>query len=97
MQKTFCNLCGKEIQYKELVGGVMRSKEQFPLMPMGQPGQPSAMVEKKIVQEVWDLCAECTGVVWGAIKIRQEKLRLKTTELNKEKKDEEVKSSLIKS
>jgi len=67
MQKSYCDLCGKEITPTQLGGGIMRTKEIYPVLPI--PGgklenQMGQMIQKRISQEVWDLCQECQSWVW---------------------------------
>ena len=77
MQKTFCNLCGKELTQGMLAGGMMRSVERYPVSPIkGLLGDPSgASVQKQVVQDVWDLCDDCITYVWKAIELKQKELR----------------------
>lgn len=98
MQKTYCNICGKEFSPREKPGGLMRNKEQYPVIPLpksiGPEGNmPNAMVQKKIVQEVWDLCTECSSAVWNFAEQRQKEIKNREAEL---KSQEASKSTLVK-
>jgi len=68
-QKSFCDLCGVELNMKKLNGGIMRNTETFPLFPTTGPTS-GQMIQKRIMQEVWDLCEDCQKMIW---KIAEEK------------------------
>ncbi len=62
MQKTFCDICNKEIEAKELRGGFLRHKEVF---PMGQgvqfgPKGESNLGQSQVQPEICELCEKCT-------------------------------------
>lgn len=73
MQKTFCNLCGIELDAQKLSGGIMRNVESFPIFPMAGP-TPGQMIQKRIFQEVWDLCEDCQKFVWKIVEERKVEL-----------------------
>lgn len=67
MQKVFCDLCNKEITPNELAGGILRAKEIYPVLPI--PGgrienQMGSIIQKRIGQEVWELCENCQKLIW---------------------------------
>jgi len=65
MNKFYCDLCGNEITpNKELTGGLMRRRETFPMIPVG-PGPANQIVQKRILEEVWDLCEDCQKFLWN--------------------------------
>ena len=63
MQKSFCDLCGNELVPGKLNGGIMRNSETFPLFPVAG-STPGQVVQKRIIQEVWDLCEDCQRFIW---------------------------------
>lgn len=52
----------------------MRNRETFPVLPMPPMGPregPGQMIQKRIMQEVWDLCEECQKWIWGQVENRK--------------------------
>ncbi len=73
-QKIFCDLCGNPLKVNELSGGMMRHTETFPIIP-GIGPQPTQMIQKRVMEEVWDLCQECQRFVWGLVEKKKEDLK----------------------
>ena len=73
MNRIFCDLCGNPCEPNKLNGGMMRNKEMFPLMPGMAPGEH--LVQKRIFQEVWDLCEDCQKFIWRTAEKKQEELK----------------------
>lgn len=88
MQKAYCDLCKKEIPPGTHGGGVMRNKDVHQMIPV--PGAPQGppggqVIQKRIMQEVWDLCQECQIWTWEQVILRQKELEKKEELLKKEK------------
>ena len=87
MQKSYCDVCDKEIEPSELRGGFLQYKEVYPVTapnPFGQKEQFQA--RKEIQPEVSDLCQACTAKA-------SEVLEMLGTEKRKEKLKAEVKNN----
>ena len=57
MQKSYCDVCNKEIGASELRGGFLKYKEVYPVSP---PESGQFQASKEIQPEVSDLCQKCT-------------------------------------
>jgi len=82
MQKTYCDLCGKEIKRESLSGGVMRQREihqvfQSPNLGIRGLKSPAGVLQTKIVQDIWDLCEDCQRTLWKELEERKEKLEVR--------------------
>lgn len=60
MQKSFCDICKKEIEQDALVGGLMRKVATYPIMKTPQ----GDVVQKRVRIQTWDLCEECQKSIW---------------------------------
>lgn len=101
MQKTFCDLCSQEFKKDGLGGGIMRNKEVYPIMPVpgaivGPTGQPSQIIQKRIIPEIWDLCEACQKWVWVLAEKRKEELQKKAKEFQALSPKKSPESTLIK-
>lgn len=81
MQKSFCDICGKEITKGMLPGGIMRNVERYPVIPMpGKEGGMGSMIGKQIVPEIWELCPDCYKPLWDIAEKRRTELTGKKQE-----------------
>ena len=75
MQKSYCDLCEKQILPNTFNGGLMRAKDVATIQALALKGFTQPQVESKVVQEVWDLCDDCQIAVWAFAEDRQNKLK----------------------
>lgn len=88
MQRTFCDLCREEIKPGTHPGGVMRNKDVHAMLPMAGPQGPGPgqVIQKRVMQEIWDLCQDCQTWVWDQVASRKRELEKTKELLKKEKK-----------
>lgn len=92
MQKKYCDVCGKEIRPKTLMGMIMRLKVSLSMRPGARPPNggilkdpnASKQLAQNISEEVWDLCEDCQMRTWNSL-LKQKAEFLKA----KEDKDKE--------
>lgn len=61
MQKSYCDVCNKEIGPEELKSGFMKLTEIYPVAPQNSFGEKNQFqAQKQIEPEVADLCQKCT-------------------------------------